>query len=62
MTLYKMKKSKKIDILFALTWFDKSSISKEILNEFKIIAEKINTNYIFKKLKIDKDIQMFKNM
>ncbi len=56
------KKVKKIDILLALTWFDKNSISKENLNELKIIAEKIDTNYLFKKLKIDKDIEMFKNM
>ncbi len=56
------KKVKKIDILLALTWFDKNSISKEILDELQIIAEKIDTNYLFKKLKIDKDIEMFRNM
>ena len=56
------KNVKKIDILLALTWFDKNSLPKNILNELKIIADKIDTNYLFKKLKIDKDIKMFKDM
>jgi len=56
------KKVKKLDILFALTWFDKNSVSEKILDEFKILAEKINTDYLFKKLKIGKDIEMMKNM
>jgi len=69
------KKVKKIDMLFALTWFWKNGkINKdilsefnnlnesEIIDEFKILAEKINTDYLFKKLKIDKDIEMMEKM
>jgi len=50
-----------LDVLLALSGFEKEYLSEEVLEELKIIASKINKDFIFKKLWIEEDIKMFLN-
>jgi len=56
-----MEKTKvsNLDILLALIGFKEGQLSKNIYTELKIIASKINKDFIFKKLWIEEDIKMF---
>ena len=56
-----MEKTKvsNLDIILSLTWFEKEYLSEDILEELKVIASKINKDFIFKKLWIEEDIKMF---
>lgn len=48
-------------ILLKLLWFNNESLPENIKNALKIIWDKINFDYVFKKLNIYDDIQMFKS-
>jgi hypothetical protein len=51
------QKISNLDILLAITGFNKALIKNEVLEEVKVIASKINKNFIFKQLEIDEDIK-----